>query len=80
MRLVVALTLALVTHAWVPTAPARRRTARFAVVASTTDTFSGSAPRLVHCDSLSKSYDSKRYQFRDISLGVAAGVTPLQLG
>ena len=73
MRLVVALTLALVTHAWVPTAPARRRTARFAVVASTTDTFSGSAPRLVHCDSLSKSYDSKRYQFRDISLGVAAG-------
>ena len=27
----------------------------------------------MYCDSLSKSYDSKRYQFRDISLGVAAG-------
>ena len=30
-------------------------------------------PRLMYCDALSKSYDGKRYQFRDISLGVAAG-------
>jgi ATP-binding cassette subfamily F protein uup len=29
--------------------------------------------RLLYCDSLSKSYDGKRYQFRDVSLGVAAG-------
>jgi ATPase subunit of ABC transporter with duplicated ATPase domains len=27
----------------------------------------------LYCDGLSKSYDGKRYQFRDISLGVAAG-------
>ena len=27
----------------------------------------------MYCDSLSKSYDGKRYQFRDISLGVASG-------
>ena len=33
----------------------------------------GTGPRLVYCDSLSKSYDGRRYQFRDISLGIAAG-------
>ena len=26
--------------------------------------------RLMYCDALSKSYDGKRYQFRDISLGI----------
>ena len=34
---------------------------------------SSAGPRLVYCDGLSKSYDGKRYQFRDISLGIAAG-------
>ena len=29
--------------------------------------------RLVYCDSLSKTYDGSHYQFREISLGVAAG-------
>ena len=29
--------------------------------------------RLVYCEALSKSYDGKRYQFRDISLGIASG-------
>ena len=30
-------------------------------------------PRLMYCDSLSKTYDGKRYQFRDISLDIASG-------
>ena len=45
------------------------------ITAAATNSVSPSAggPRLLYCNSLSKSYDGKRYQFRDISLGVAAG-------
>ena len=33
----------------------------------------GPGPRLLYCNDLSKSYDGTRYQFRDISFGVAEG-------
>ena len=43
------------------------------MAASSATAADSSGPRLVNCDSLSKSYDGKRYQFRDVSLGVATG-------
>ena len=82
MRLLVAAVLALTTHAWVPAGPALRRIAiprarRSTVTASSADSVApssvGGGARLVYCDSLTKSYDGQRFQFRDISLGVAAG-------
>ena len=52
--------------AWLPTRlPASRPVCRSSLITA--------AERLVYCDSLSKSYDGKRYQFRDISLGIASG-------
>ena len=83
MQLVLAaLLLALdVAASWLPTAPALRprhdtRAHRAASAtrraASITAAAAGGA-RLVYCDGLSKSYDGQRFQFRDISLGVATG-------
>lgn len=40
---------------------------------ATNANYYGGGARLVSCDTLSKSYDGTRYQFRDISLGVSAG-------
>ena len=83
MQLVLAaLLLALdVAASWLPTAPALRprhdtRTHRAASAtrrAASITAAAGGGARLVYCDGLSKSYDGQRFQFRDISLGVATG-------
>ena len=75
MRLFAA--MATVVTGWAPAAPGlsppvcrlHRRASQ--VIAAAPTVIAG--PRLLYCDGLSKSYDGKRYQFRDISLGVAAG-------
>ena len=63
--------------ALVPTSPAPacslRTQPRIAGVAAVAPSSGGGGARLLYCDSLTKSYDGKRYQFRDISLGVASG-------
>ena len=77
MRVFIALLCLAETFSWVATAPAARlhhqarRTS--CINAAAPSTTAVGAPRLMYCDSLSKSYDGKRYQFRDISLGVASG-------
>ena len=43
------------------------------ITAAVAEAPSAGGARLVYCDSLSKSYDGKRYQFRDISLDIASG-------
>jgi ABC-type glutathione transport system ATPase component len=70
-----------IAASWVPTAPAlrprhdthtRRAASTTRRAASITAAVGGGA-RLVYCEGLSKSYDGQRFQFRDISLGVATG-------
>ena len=83
MQLVLAaLLLALdVAASWLPTAPALRprhdtrahRAASATRRAASITAAAGGGARLVYCDGLSKSYDGQRFQFRDISLGVATG-------
>ena len=70
-----------IAASWVPTAPAlrprhdahtRRAASTTRRAASISAAVAGGA-RLVYCEGLSKSYDGQRFQFRDISLGVATG-------
>ena len=68
------------SFSWSPIAPALRRSTKcirsscvIAAAPISTAAAAGGGPRLVYCESLSKSYDGKRFQFRDISLGIAAG-------
>eukprot|EP00900_Chrysochromulina_parva_P002833 jgi/Chrpa1/12550/Chrysochromulina_OHIO_Genome00017480-RA len=76
--LIIAAMATVVTGAsWAPAAPrlsppvCRLHRRASPVIAAVPTAAAG--PRLLYCDGLSKSYDGKRYQFRDISLGVAAG-------
>ena len=64
--------LATAGASWVP-APNNIRRVGHRGRASTVTAAATDGARLVYCDQLSKSYDGKRYQFRDISLGVASG-------
>ena len=74
-----ALLLTLDTAAsWVSTAPALRprhdtHTRRAASTTRRASVTAAGGARLVYCEGLSKSYDGQRFQFRDISLGVATG-------
>ena len=70
-----------IAASWVSTAPAlrprrdthtRRAASTTRRAASITAAVGGGA-RLIYCEGLSKSYDGQRFQFRDISLGVATG-------
>ena len=80
MRLLLSTVILAMANGWMGVAPSIGRPyqllksyRRAAGVMTVPITPSTAGARLVYCDSLSKSYDGKRFQFRDISLGITTG-------